>query len=315
MTAHADRQRDGDGHAAWTLVCGVLLLMALGCNRAFYRRQADDEVYQLVGRASEDPRWPLDQFTIEPDPQSRMFDPFCSDLPPMPPDDPTSHQLMHCVDCKPGWPCWSCYGKTSSVENPQWRSYLVRNEQGSVPLDRDAALQLALLHSRTYQTELEDLYLSALDVTFERFRLDAQFFGGNSTFFTADGPGRNGGQGSQLRTDTNLQMRKLFATGGELAVGDRLRRIDGGWATVLAIEGVVLDVPEVVYNFTVKGVHTYFVLEVGVLVHNCLPTQANAYHGPPGGYRNVPRIDDPPLITRMGVSFYKFTDYGIIGID
>ena len=28
---------------------------------------------------------------------------------------------------------------------------------------------------------------------------------------------------------------------------------------------------EVVYNFTVKGPHTYFVLEAGVLVHNCGP--------------------------------------------
>ncbi|MCP4374542.1 MAG: hypothetical protein GY797_41530 [Deltaproteobacteria bacterium] len=38
---------------------------------------------------------------------------------------------------------------------------------------------------------------------------------------------------------------------------------------MLAIERVELDGPEVVYNFTVKGPHTYFVLEVGVLVHNC----------------------------------------------
>ena len=42
-----------------------------------------------------------------------------------------------------------------------------------------------------------------------------------------------------------------------LVIGDRLRRIGGGWATVLAIERVVLDTPEIVYNFTVKGPHTY----------------------------------------------------------
>ncbi len=55
----------------------------------------------------------------------------------------------------------------------------------------------------------------------------------------------------------------------DVAIGDSLRRKDGGFAAVLAIERVVLDAPEMVYNFTVKGVHTYFVLEVGVLVHNC----------------------------------------------
>ena len=53
-----------------------------------------------------------------------------------------------------------------------------------------------------------------------------------------------------------------------LSIGDTLRRADGGTAKVLAIERVKLDAPQLVYNFTVKGPHTYFVLEVGVLVHN-----------------------------------------------
>ena len=53
-----------------------------------------------------------------------------------------------------------------------------------------------------------------------------------------------------------------------LTIGDRLRRSDGGFAKVLAVERVKLDEPELVYNFTVKGPHTYFVLEAGVLVHN-----------------------------------------------
>lgn len=54
-----------------------------------------------------------------------------------------------------------------------------------------------------------------------------------------------------------------------LALGDRLRRADGGWAKVLALERVTLAAPQMVYNLTVRGIHTYFVLEVGVLVHNC----------------------------------------------
>ncbi len=54
-----------------------------------------------------------------------------------------------------------------------------------------------------------------------------------------------------------------------LSIGDQLRRSDGGMARVLAIERVILAEPELVYNFTVKGPHTYFVLNVGVLVHNC----------------------------------------------
>src|SRR5690606_34394463 len=110
----------------------------------------------------------LDDFTIEPDHRSRFFDPFDPDCPPMPPDDPVSHQLMHCVDCKRGWPCWKCRERTDHVENPDWRSYLPRNEDGTLVLDLPGAVGVGLLHSRNYQGQLEELYLSALDVTFER---------------------------------------------------------------------------------------------------------------------------------------------------
>jgi len=141
----------------------------------------------------------------------------------MPPDDPTSHRLMHCVDCKPGWPCWGQWGCAHQVDSPYWQTYLPRDERGAVILDRQSAVELSLIHSREYQQELEDLYLSALDVTFERFRFDVQFFGGlpnQSTFFTAEGPDRTGtGQSSSvLELDHNLQLEKTFATGGQLVV-------------------------------------------------------------------------------------------------
>jgi outer membrane protein TolC len=198
-------------------VLGLLLLGTAGCSRAFYRHQADREVYGLVDCASDDPRWPLEGFTIEPDPRSRMFDPFGLDFPPMPPDDPTSHRLMQCVDCKRGWPCWHRNGNTPFVENPGWMAYLPQGEECRVDLDRDGAMEMALLHSREYQLALEDVYLSALDVTLQRFQFDTQFFGGNATFF--DTEGRLAGGRSLLSTDTDLQMQRLFATGGELVVG------------------------------------------------------------------------------------------------
>ena len=203
----------------WTALVGLVLLATTGCGRSFYRCQADREVHGLVGCVSDDPRWPLDGFTIEPDPRSRMFDPFCPDYPPMPPDDPTSHRLMHCVDCKRGRPCWHCDGDTPDVENPSWRAYLQPDEPGEVVLDREGAVEMALLHSREYQLRLEDVYLSALDVTLERFQFDVQFFGGNNTFFTADGPlsGR-ATESSTLSTGTTAGAQRLFATGGQLAV-------------------------------------------------------------------------------------------------
>jgi hypothetical protein len=49
---------------------------------------------------------------------------------------------------------------------------------GTVKLDVDTALRLAYIHSPSHQMQLETLYLSALDVSAERFEFDTQFFGG-----------------------------------------------------------------------------------------------------------------------------------------
>jgi outer membrane protein TolC len=215
---HPVSRPGGPLYAVWVLGLGLLLLGLAGCGRAFYRRQADREVRTLVDCDSGELRATgIEGFTIEPNPKSRMYDPFSPDFPPMPPDDPISHRLMQCVDCKRAWPGWACYGKTSYVENPGWQTYLPRNERGEVVLNRNGAMQIALLDSREYQRAWEDVYLSALDVTLQRFQFDAQFFGSNTTSFEAQGP-LAGGQ-SLLSTDNNLQMKKLLAAGGELVVG------------------------------------------------------------------------------------------------
>jgi len=191
-----------------------------GCGRAYYRKQADAEVYCLENQGSAALGDAEGAVSIQPAPASRMFDPYSPDCPPMPPDDPVSHRLMHCVDGKRGWPGWPCYGNTPYVANPNWETYLPRDGQGQVVLDRQAAMQLALCNSREFQTQLENLYLSALDVTLQRFRFDAQFFGGNDTFFDAQGREFAGGSSqSILSTDTDVLMRKTFATGGEFVIG------------------------------------------------------------------------------------------------
>ncbi|MCA9189015.1 MAG: hypothetical protein KDA99_25500, partial [Planctomycetales bacterium] len=213
------------GTVAWALV--LLTCVVGGCGRAFYRQQADADAYCLVDSKATNPHWPLDDFTIQLPAESRMYDPFDPDFPPLPPDDPHSHQLMHCVYCKPGYPCWHANGDTPYVANPYWESYLCRDADGRLMLDIDGAVRVARLHSTDFQSQLEELYLSALDVSFERFRFDAQFFGGLGTSFTADGPARPGG-GGQSRSvlaagtapaSSGWRMNKLFATGGELVVG------------------------------------------------------------------------------------------------
>lgn len=203
----------------------MLLMSALfvvGCHSpGFYRVQADDEAYMLVTEKNQDPRWHLDRITIEPSPESRMFDPFNPDCPPMPLDDPASNQYMHVVDHKDAYWGWEKDGVTDEVANPNWMAYLPLSEEGDLVLNVDRAVEIARVNSPTYQRELEDLYLSALDVSFERFRFDAQFFGGYEVFYTADGPVRGGGDSSSLleANTRSIQMEKLFATGGQLVVG------------------------------------------------------------------------------------------------
>ena len=210
-------------------VCLLVLLAgaAIGCRPpSFYRRQADQDANCMVDQKSAAVGVAPGEYRIDIDPRSRMYDPNNPDCEPMPPDDPTSHQLMHCVDCKKGEKCWKCLPRTLFVENPGWYEHLPFDQNGEVVLDLQGAVELALLESPRYQSQLEELYLSALDVTFERFRFDTQFFGGSSIFFTSDGEERSGtGDSSSLlnvspfRPGSTLRAQKLTATGGNLAVG------------------------------------------------------------------------------------------------
>ncbi len=208
----------------------VLLLAAgltaqAGCSRERYFRQADREARSLVAEKSNDPRWALPGFTVQIDPRSRYYDPYDPVRPPMPPDDPASHRLMHYIDGKKGWPCWHANGDRAALENPYWRErlgeYAGLTEDGAVELSLESAVRLALANSPSYQNQLEEVYLSALDVSTERFRFDVQFFGGNDTTFTHQGRLRDPrfGETNTLTTDTDALLQRQFATAGELLVG------------------------------------------------------------------------------------------------
>ncbi len=213
-------------HLLWACQLVLLLTAFAGCQRAFYRERADAEAYSLIGEKTLHRRAQLPRFEIGIDPRSRMFDPFDPDYEPMPPDDPDSHAYMHCVDKKKGYPHWHADGDTEFAQNPNWYQWLPLNEEGVLVLDAETAVELASLHSRDYQRQLETLYLSALDVSFERFRFDTQFYGGLSSRYHADGPLRHA-DGSQSEfavgtfpeTRDGIRMEKLSATGSELLVG------------------------------------------------------------------------------------------------
>jgi len=198
----------------------------VGCHRSYYRRQADMEAARLIREKSVDPRWNSATGSIEIDPQSRMFNPFSQDHPPIPPDDAASHQLMYSVDGKEGYPHWHANGDTNYVESPTWKSFLPMNERGQVVLTLDRAYRLALIHSPTLQQQRETLYLSALDVSLERFGFDSQLFTGFNSFLTTQGSLRGPGGRSATTLSSQigengggLNIERLGITGANFAVG------------------------------------------------------------------------------------------------
>jgi hypothetical protein len=216
---------------AGKLLSGSLAVVAglssIGCHRAFYRKQADQEVNCLIQeKANHVARRPNGRLGIGIDPRSRMYNPFDLDFQPQPMDDPASHRYMQCVDGRRGYPMWDAAGFTNSVENPGWWDFLPLNEDGVLVLNNDTAVRIALLQSPVYQRQLEQLYLSALDVSSERFQFDTQFYGGAEASYRLDGPERsNLGQSSRVGLGTfggrarNFEMRRAFAWGGGLVAG------------------------------------------------------------------------------------------------
>ena len=225
-------------------------IMAHGCSRTEYRLQADLEAYDVIAERNVYPDWSTTDYSIEIDPRSRYFDVYDPDRAPMPPDDPLSHQYMRAVDGKHGWTHWHDNGDRIELENPAWREalgqYVDLADDGSVQLDVDSAVRLAYIHSPSHQSQLETLYLSALDVTGERFRLETQFLGGSDATYVHNGslvpaglsydPGSgkfvvtspvdvDGREINRLTVgrpaggNPTLQARRRFATAGELLVG------------------------------------------------------------------------------------------------
>ena len=218
-------------------IAGGVILQLSGCAREWYREQADEEVACLIDEKSyiAESQWQ----GIEGDPRSRYFDAWDVVRPPMPPDDPASHQLMHHIDGMEGWEYWHENGELEQLENPDWRAalgeYATLEEDGTLRLGLNDAVRVATIHSPSYRQQLETLYLSALDVSTERFRFDTQFLGGigggstgfgrgprsffNDSSIGVTGHQTSGGDSFDVASETDIQLRRRFATAGELVVG------------------------------------------------------------------------------------------------
>ncbi len=83
----------------------------------------------------------------------------------------------------------------------------------------DQAMELAQLNSREFQTRREDLYLTALPVTRERFAFSAQYLALGQIIREGTGADIGAGKGERWQFASTTGVGKLFSTGALLLIG------------------------------------------------------------------------------------------------
>jgi outer membrane protein TolC len=198
------------------LVVIVLACIVSGCSRAYYRNSADKVTYQAIEERDHDPRWDLPRVSVQPAPQSRLFDPYDPDHPPLPPDDPAAYRYMERPAGHRGYPRWHKDGDAPYIEDPQWRNALPLSADGVLNLTPERAVELGVMNSREYQTQLETLYLSALALTLNRFEFELHWFGTNNTTWTHFGSSAD--EVNTLTTNSSFGFTRFLTWGGQLSV-------------------------------------------------------------------------------------------------
>jgi Outer membrane efflux protein len=229
-------------------MCRALYVLAVigllagidGCTRAFYRRQADNEVNDILAEKDRYPQWKIEQYHVYPDPRARFADPTNPDHPPMPPDDEATWKLSPHPQA-PGYNGVGSVEGTGYLEMIQAWDVQNRAERASATtsdtrigpiqtfLDEplSAALhgflltlaqcvELGVVNSRDYQRFREELYLAALPVTQQRFSFAYQWAATENAVRTSAGPLSVFGEQNNWTLTTTPSFSKLFSTGALL---------------------------------------------------------------------------------------------------
>src|SRR5262249_33734666 len=165
------------------------------------------------------PEPPAARPRLDPPPQPRLFDPDDPDHPRRPPDDPIARLFMNYPGNMRGGKRWDRDGVADSIENPAWECLLGIDESGKLKLDQNRAMDLALLHSREYQTQIETLYSTALHLSLARYHFSRQWFARQGTVFSHFGSGGfANGESNTLTLTQEAGFTKALAAGGNLLV-------------------------------------------------------------------------------------------------
>ena len=198
------------------VIASLALTCLSGCSRTWYRKAADRDAECLLNSRQFDQRWDIPNRSVDPDPTSRLADPYDPDCSPMPPDDPAAHGYMNQpYNSKRRIEYWDRRGTGAMVDAEQWLQYLPYNEDGEVVLTKELAIDLALLHSRDFQGQVEQLYLQALSLSQSRFFYNIQWSGGTGASLALDGAE---GVPRTIGNSSSLGASRNFATGGQFVV-------------------------------------------------------------------------------------------------
>ncbi len=198
------------------LIAIVVVAPLLGCARSKYRQKADEEAYCLIGSRQSNDLWDLPAQRVEPQPHSRMYMAAEQDCGPKPPDDPAANGYMRRPYCINNAKYYDKRGDKLNTENPIWTEYLPRDENNKIKLTQPLTIDLALLHSRDYQNQFESVYLTALDLSGNRFEFDTQWFGGFGADYTATGEDLGNVRSLDV-TASRLGFSRNLAGGGQFA--------------------------------------------------------------------------------------------------
>lgn len=193
----------------------LAVILVGGCTRAKYRAAADRQSHELIKSRLTDARWELPRRSVEPALSSRMSLDANLDCPPKPPDDPAAKPLMDCPDGHNNTKYWSKIPGAQRIESPAWLDALPRQPDGSIRVSQQTAIDLALLHSRDYQSQVESVYLNALSLTGNQFEFETQWSGGTGAQFTATGSSL--GNNRLLQVSDRLGLNRNLAGGGQIA--------------------------------------------------------------------------------------------------
>jgi outer membrane protein TolC len=142
-----------------------------------------------------------------------LFDPYNPDRPPLPPDDPAAARFMAYPNGIRGSRHFHDNGDAPLIESPSWQSFLNLNPDGKLGLTPDGSVELGVLNSRDYAFALDQLYLTALGLTLNRFEFDCHWFLTNNTLFTQFGSSDT--EVNTLNTNSTFGFTRNLYAGGQ----------------------------------------------------------------------------------------------------